>query len=178
MKKLIGLVILAVLIGCGKSSEKTSAEVMKISVEDFLQKAAELKDKKVEITGMVVHTCRHGGKRAHIVGTEPEKRIKLEVVGDAPKFEKELEGKSILAEGIVRQLIIDEAYLAKWENDIKVSGESDKNLHEGHKEEHKHLSEQEENLTKIDKYRKQLKESGKEKLEFYWIDCTKYQIKG
>jgi hypothetical protein len=178
MKKKLGLLIAVLFIfACGKKTEPVPADITKITVEDFLLKTTELKDKKVEITGTIVHTCQHSGKRAHIIGTDPNKKVKLEVVGEASKFDKEMEGKTVIAEGIVKELIIDEAYLVKWESELKASGASEKNLHEGHKAENEKMSENDENLGKIAAYRKQIKESGKEKLEFYWIDCNKHQIK-
>ncbi len=178
MKKTLGMLTAVLfLLACGKKTEPVSADINKITVEDFFLKTAELKDKKVEVTGTIVHTCQHSGKRAHIIGTDPNKKLKLELVGDTPKFDKEMEGKTVIAEGTVKELIIDETYLAKWETEIKAAGESDKNLHEGHKIDHEKMTEQEENVQKIAAYRKQLKDSGKDKLEFFWIDCTKHQIK-
>ncbi len=177
MKKTALILLLSIFVfACGKKTEPV-AEITKITVEDFFLKASELKNKKVEVTGTIVHTCQHGGKRAHIIGTDQAKKLKLEVAGETSKFEKEMEGKTVIAEGTVKELIIDEDYLAKWESEIKASGESGKNLHEGHCSDNKKMSEQEENRAKIANYRKQLKESGKDKLEFYWIDCTKHQIK-
>lgn len=177
-KTLILLLPLLLIFACGKKDNPTPAdsEVTKISVEEFFQKASSLTDKKVEVTGLIVHTCRHSGKRAHIVGKDAEKKLKLELVGDAPKFDKEMEGKTVVAEGTVKALIIDEAYLAKWESEIKAAGQSEKNLHEGHQKDHEQMNEQEENLAKIAAYRKELAESKAGKLEFYSVDCNKYKI--
>ena len=108
MKKILGIMIAAlVIMSCGKKAEPVNADITKITVDDFLAKATELKDKKVEVTGTIVHTCRHSGKRAHIIGTDPNKKLKLEVVGEASKFEKEMEGKTVIAEGTVKELVID-----------------------------------------------------------------------
>lgn len=177
MKKLFSILLLVLFfVACNKNEVKED-ELLKITVEDFFEKATELADKKVEVTGTIVHTCSHGGKRAHIIGSDPDKKLKLEITGNTPKFDKAMEGNDVIAEGFVRLLIIDEDYLNKWEAEIKAEGESDKNLHEGHSEDSEGMTEQEENLVKIANYRKQLEESGKSKLEFFSIDCTKHQIK-
>lgn len=183
LKKLVPLFLIAALfVACGKKEEKVEAkpakaEIVKLTVDDFYGKASELKDKEVEISGTIVHVCQHGGKRAHIIGTNPDTKVKLECTDETTKFDREAEGSEVVAKGTVDALVIDEAYLNNWEAEIKKSGESEKNLHDGHKEEHEGMSEQEENLVKIKAYRKRLKESGKDKLEYYSVKLKSFEIK-
>lgn len=182
-KKLIPLVlIVSLFVACSTQEKKAEAapvkaEVVKLTVDDFYGKAPELANKEVQITGTIVHVCKHGGKRAHIIGTDPEVKVKLQCTEEVAKFEREAEGNDVLATGTVDALIIDEAYLNNWEEEIKKSGESNKNLHDGHKKDHEGMTEQEENLAKIASYRKELKESGKEKLEYYSVKLKSYEIK-
>lgn len=180
-KVLTSLFILVIIAACAKKevaeTPETKNEIQTIAVDSFFVKADQLVDKKIKIAGTIVHTCRHGGKRAHVIGTNPEIKLKLETTDMVEKFNQEMEGSEVAAEGIVKYLVIDEAYLLKWETEIKEAGESDKALHDGHKTDHDQMTEQEENLAKIDAYRKELTESGKEKLEFYWVELSKYEIK-
>lgn len=180
-KVFISLFILLLATACMQKEAPKETEVKEeitvVNVDNFLETAPALVDKKVKVEGTIVHTCKHGGKRAHIIGTDPDVKLKLETTDLVEKFNKEMEGSGVVAEGIVKSLIIDEAYLVKWEAEIKETGESGQELHEGHQKEHDQMTEQEENLAKIKAYRKQLAESGKEKLEFYWVDLSKYEIK-
>lgn len=182
-KRFIPLLLAATLFfACAKKEEKAEvkpvkAEIVKISVDDFSAKAAELANTEVEITGTIVHVCKHGGKRAHIIGTNPEVKVKLECTDEVTKFEREAEGSDVTAIGTVDALIINEEYLNNWESEIKKSGESNKNLHDGHKKDHEGMTEQEENLSKIANYRKALQESGKDKLEYYSIKLKSFEIK-
>ncbi len=180
-KLFISLTILLLVAGCAQNEAPKEAEakeeIISVVVDTFLENAAEMIDKKIKVEGTIVHTCRHGGKRAHIIGTNPEVKLKLETTDLVEKFNKEMEGNEVTAEGIVKSLIIDEAYLLKWETELTEDGESGQELHEGHDKEHDQMTEQEENLAKIEAYRKQLAESGKDKLEFYWVDLLKYEIK-
>ena len=182
-KKLLPiLLIISLFVACAKKEEKpvaepAKAEIVKLTVDEFNTKASELADKEVEISGTIVHVCKHGGKRAHIIGTNPDVKVKLQCTDETAKFEREAEGNDIVAKGIVDALVIDEEYLNKWETEINASGESSKNLHDGHKKDHEGMTEQEENLAKIAHYRKTLKESGKEKLEYYSIKLKSFEIK-
>lgn len=183
LKRIIPLFLVVVLfVACAKKEEKVEAkpvkaEIVKLTVDDFYGKAPELANKEVEISGTIVHVCNHGGKRAHIIGTDPEVKVKLECTDEVAKFEREAEGSEVLATGTVDALVIDETYLNNWESEIKKAGESNKNLHDGHSKDHEGMTEQEENLAKIDAYRKKLKESGKDKLEYYSVKLKSFEIK-
>lgn len=179
MKKILVLLVLLAVVACsGNNSKETPKNEKKILVVDnFFDQASSLIDKEIKITGTVVHTCAHGGKRAHIIGKNPDVKLKLEVAENGKVFNKELEGSEIVVTGVVRQLLITKDYLDKWEKDIKAQGVSDKNLHDGHSKENANMSEQEENLAKITNYRKMLEEDKTDKLEFYSVECTSYEVK-
>ncbi len=184
MLKRFAILLLAVLVfACGKTEKKEAkaaemkAEVVEIQLDSLFAHMEDMVGKTVKIEGTIVHTCQHGGKRAHVVGTNPDRKLRLETTDNVEKFNKEMEGSEVVAEGVVIEQIIDEAYLAKWESDMKEAGESKQELHEGHKKEHEGMTEQEENMAKIEAYRKILKEKGVEKLEYHWVDCTKYTLK-
>ncbi len=190
MKKILFFSLTLLLFACtNKDKNNSQAENPKIEnskiqnnqpqivlADSFFVKADELVGQKIKITGTIVHTCQHGGKRAHIVGQNPDTKIKLETKENVPPFNKEMEGNKITAEGIVAKLEINNEYLNNWETEIKNSKKSTKALHEGHSEKEKNMSEQEENLSKIAAYRKMLVESKKESIAFYWIDLTKYEL--
>lgn len=177
MKKIFSLFLILVTFFACKPTETKENETIKLTVEEFGTKAPSMIGKKISITGTIVHICQHGGKRAHIIGNDENIKVKLETTPNVNKFSKEMEGSTVAAEGIVKAEIIDDTYLNKWENDIKNAGSSDKNLHDGHSKESEGMTESEENLAKIKNYRDELKNTGKNKLEFYWVDLSKYEIK-
>ena len=80
------------------------SKVAVISPEKFQEFAAENVGKEVEIQGMVVHVCKHGGKKLFIIGEDPEKRVKITTSEKVSVFEPELEGSTIFVKGIIEPI--------------------------------------------------------------------------
>ena len=134
-----------------------------ISIDDFQDKAHEFVGKKIYITGMVDHVCKHGGKRLQLVGNKEDARLKIEAGDKINKFQKEIEGDDIKVYGTVKEKRIDEAYLSEWEEEVK-------DHHKPSDEEYKN------DMKKIANLRKQIKDSGKGYLSFYSMDAIKYEV--
>ncbi len=135
MNRIISLLFaISLLASCGqgpkKSGSDTDREIQPLTVSEFLSDAGPFVDRTVQVSGTVVHVCRHGGQRLFIIGEDGEERIRITTGDDIAEFDVELEGEKIEVTGIVRELIIDETYLAEWEAEITEGGKHDRG--EGH----------------------------------------------
>ena len=191
MKKnvLILFAFVGLLIACNNSQKKVekdgSEEPVTLTVNDFLTKAGDYVGQEIVIKGTVSHTCRNGGKRMFIFDDSEDNRVKIEASESVPSFDVSLEGSDIQVSGMIQELIIDEAYLSEWEqelneeiNDAEV--ESDTAVvgnHEGGglgaaADQGTHLPAME----TIAEYRKQIAESGKDHLSFYSVECISFEV--
>jgi hypothetical protein len=133
MNRIISLLfVLSLLASCGQGKKKSGIDTgaNPISVSEFLSDAGTYVDQTVQISGTVVHVCRQGGQRLFLVGEDGEKRIRITTGEDIAEFDVELEGEKIEVTGVVRELIIDETYLAEWEAEVLEGDEHDRG--EGH----------------------------------------------
>jgi hypothetical protein len=178
MKKLVSILILVLLVAaCSKEQPKPEAdpqpespEVVTITFDEFKANPESYVDKYVKIEGTCIHTCKHGGKKMHIVGADPDYRMTILASDKVAMFDKELEGSGVIVEGYVRVEKIDEAYLNNWEAELKA--DVDKQKEAGSVDEEHH-----ENLDKIAHLREQLKETGKDVIANYSIECQKFEEK-
>ena len=81
--------------------------------------------KNVAVKGLVVHVCKHGGKKLHLVGTDGEKKLIVDATDVLGSFERELEGSDVVIEGTLEETRIDEATLAAREAEIKANHTED-----------------------------------------------------
>ena len=82
MRKLVSFLAIVALMAscaCPDSSDDASAtdsttvaEVTPINVDDFDAMASELVGQEVVIAGTVTHVCKHGGKKMHLMGADPD----------------------------------------------------------------------------------------------------------
>lgn len=121
MKKMTILVLMSfILVSAGTlfGQDKMSAKPMAVSAdskalvitpEKFQEIAVNNVGKEVEIQGMVVHVCKHGGKKLFIIGEDPEMRVKITTSDKVNVFEPELEGSTIMVKGIIEPIVEEEA---------------------------------------------------------------------
>ena len=190
MKKnvLILFAFVGLLIACNNSQKKVekdgSEEPVTLTVNDFLTKAGDYVGQEIVIKGTVSHTCRNGGKRMFIFDDSEDNRVKIEASESVPSFDVSLEGSDIQVSGMIQELIIDEAYLSEWEQELNeendTEAESDTTVvgnHEGGglgaaADQGTHLPVME----TIAEYRKQIAESGKDHLSFYSVECISFEV--
>ena len=188
MKKVLFVIALSfVLFSCGNNSQKTDTpvvtekEAVKLTVSELLGNPNEYVDQKILISGIVDHVCKNGGKKMFILGVNPDDRLKITTGKDISVFEVELEGSDVTVEGIFTELRIDEEYLAKWEDEL--SQEKEEHGEHNGSGEHTHDGEQSgdeehaEGLDKITALRNQIKESGKNHISQYSVECISYTAK-
>ncbi|NTV82858.1 MAG: hypothetical protein HGA23_00980 [Bacteroidales bacterium] len=115
MKKITFLALLAILVSAGalfaqdnmKAKPVAVAEVQSATIitpEKFQDFAAENVGKEVEISGMVIHVCKHGGKKMFIIGEDPDMRVKITASDKISVFEPELEGSTVSVKGIIEPI--------------------------------------------------------------------------
>jgi len=186
------LFFLILAASCGQQSNKTpdpgKVKTSEVTVEELLADASSFVEKPVSIKGRVVHVCRHGGQRLFIVGEDGEDRFRITVGENIPEFNVELEGSKIEVKGIVKELIIDETYLAEWESEI--SEGSKHNRGEGHEgfvgygDEHAEAPGLEggtetqiaSQLQRIQDVRDEIAGSGMDHLSDYWIETIEFKV--
>lgn len=176
LKNLIYFVLAALILVACNSAQKSDA--VKLTVEDFETKCPELVGKNIEISGTVVHVCKHGGKRLFIVGNDSALRIEVTTGEKLAAFNPEMEGSDIIIDGKVSELRIDEAYLTQWENEVRAGSgdqESDLKVHDGAIG-HENNEGAEGQFAQIQSYRDQIKASGSDHLSLYSIVAESFKI--
>ncbi len=175
MKKILGLLVLAIVFAScgddttkGKEADNTKTVVEEVKIvsltpDDFLDKAKALIDKEVLITGTVDHTCKHGGKKMVIFGEDADKTVKIYAAGEVDKFGIELEGGEVAVKGIVKEMRIDEDYMADWEKETR----------EHHGDNADELAEE---LEKIAKFREKIAATEEGYISNFSIDCISYEV--
>ncbi|MGC9373848.1 MAG: hypothetical protein ACP5DQ_02260 [Bacteroidales bacterium] len=123
MKKVSTLLFIAlVLFSCGTKKQKENQEtttktLSAISVDKILSNTSDFIDKEVMVEGLVNHVCSHSGKRMFILGEKPDNALKITPNNKIGIFEKELEGNRVIIKGVLKELIIDDEYIAQLEQE-------------------------------------------------------------
>lgn len=159
----------------------------KIDINNFDAEAEGLANKVVEVTGTVVHTCKHGGTKMFITGNDPDYRLKVTATDESGNFNLEMEGNDYAVIGILDEYRIDMAELDKMEAEVlaenpqvedmkhgKDNGEGSEHTdHEGdsHQEVEGSCATE---LAQIAELREQVKETGKGYISFYSILAKSY----
>jgi hypothetical protein len=198
MKKFVILFLMTSLVlSCGQGKKESSTgqagELQSITVIDFLNDAGAYVEKPVLIRGTVVHVCRHGGQRMFIIDENGEERVRITTGEDIPEFDIELEGEEVEVSGIVRELIIDETYLAEWEAEVLEGSKIERGEgHEGgvgHGDHHGDVidpgeaaqpaegeDELESQLDRIQSVREEIAQSGEDHLSDFWIETIAFRV--
>lgn len=170
MKKLLAFfVVAALLAGCTNEqsgdqkktpAEKEQTATPQIELASFNDAAGEYVDKKVAVTGIVDHVCKHGGKKILLVADGADLHINSD-----KRFDDEIQGSKVEVTGIVREERIDESDCLQMEEDNIQShktGETDESLYERKQKQ-------------ITFYRDSMEKAGVDHLSFYsleYIDHT------
>lgn len=104
-------------------AEQTEPTVIKIALANFDAEAGNYVAQEVEVSGIVDHICKHGGKKLLLVTDGADVHINGE-----NRFDEELIGTTVIVKGIVSEYVIDEGKcLEMEENNITKhkEGESD-----------------------------------------------------
>jgi len=95
-----------VVIGQEMSS-KEKAESIEVGVDNFKEIAPEIVGKKVEISGMVTHVCKHGGKKMFMMDSDADVQVKITTGENIAAFPTDLEGSTVWVSGIVEEIMVE-----------------------------------------------------------------------
>ena len=174
MKKLILIAIVTLAVACNSNAPKDETvkkseiteQAKLFTSDDLLKDISNQIDKEVAVKGTVVHVCKHGGKKLHLIGENPDERLIVFATEEVGKFERELEGSDIVLNGVVREKRIDEAYLDKWAAEMEEHHKDDEDKDAFHKEQEN-----------IEKMRAEVKASEKGYISKYRIEAKKFEAK-
>jgi len=177
IKRFLSIVAIAALFAscnnAGTNEEENNADSTKVEVAveeeipvilltEFAEKAGNYVDKKVKVTGIVDHICKHGGKKINLVADN----VDIHVFGEE-KFDEALTGNEIIVTGTVTEFRIDEAYCLKMEKDmIKEHSEG--------KENDEHIKAKK---AQIQHFRDSMKTTNVDHLSFYDLKYISHKVK-
>ena len=192
MNSKLPLVLLAALfslafMGCNKqkqdqtATEETGAPAY-MEVDALLASADSLIGKTVTVQGVCTHLCKHGAKKAFLMGSDDTKVIRAEASEEMGAFAQECVNSIVTVTGQLVEDRIDEAYLQNWEEQLKAQAAKERGDGKaGCANEKKTRGETADTPeVRIADFRKQIAEreaqEGKAYLSFYHINATSYQI--
>lgn len=173
-----------------KMEEATDMTPQFIDINNFDQMADGLANQLVEIKGTVMHTCKHGGTKMFLAGTDPDYRVKVLATDESGNFNLEMEGNDFVVVGILDEYRVDNAELDRLEAEVYAESteveedmkhktdeaDSEHADHGGDEHAEKEGScEIQGQLDQIQALRDQIAESGKEYLSFYSIKAKTYK---
>ena len=169
--------------GSGKKQAQTTEEIAAMSIDEVMEKAADLVEQTVVIEGVCTHTCSHGAKKMFLVGSDDSKTLRIEA-GELGAFDTKVVNNVVTVKGIIKEERIDEAYLQDWEARLKAQteekhGDGDG---EGGCDTEKNARGETANTTegRIADFRAKIaaekEATGKEYLAFYHVVANSYEI--
>jgi hypothetical protein len=104
IKKITMIAAISCFLLAGISTFAQEKEVTVLTPTEFPDKAESLQGQKVQIDGLVVHVCKHGGKKMFIVGDNPDIRVKIDASDEVTVFGADLEGSTVSVQGIIQPM--------------------------------------------------------------------------
>lgn len=180
------LVLSLAISACSTSTSTSTQEetTAAIDIDSILTNGDAMMGKTLTIEGFCTHTCRHGGKKMFLMGSDNSQMLRVEAGKD---WERGFAGNCIKnwvrVTGELFETRMDEAYLQNWE---KQMAEQAAKTPTGEEEEHcdtESKAQQEVGDTyqeKVANYRKRIAErkekEGKEYLSFYYFVADEYNV--
>ena len=176
--------------GGGKQSAEQQAEAAAVpavfTVDEVLAQGDSLVGQTITVEGLCTHLCKHGGKKAFLMGESDKSSLRCEAKPELGKFDTDAINNELVVTGVLVEDRIDEAYLVNWEEQIKAqtAEKHGENTEAGCDTEKKNRGEAAEANTpekRIAAFRQRIAEreaaEGKAYLSFYHLDADKYEIK-
>lgn len=172
--------LLFLLSSCGGASNKSSSSDISFQVGDLLNEASEWVDNEIEVEGLCTHICAHGGTKIFLMGDTDSESIRVEA-NKLGRFTNDCLNQIVNVKGVLKEERIDEAYLQRWEEELKIQPEN--HGEEGGCDTEKVArgeSVDQDTLDRIASFRDRIEEekekSGKAYLSFYHIEAISYAI--
>lgn len=111
-------------VACGNRSPKAGAAAAEqtaaaaLQIDDLLAGADSLAGKEVWIEGVCTHACKHGARKIFLMGSDDTQMIRVES-GKLGKFDPQCVGSIVRVKGILQEQRVDEAYLQRWEQQVR-----------------------------------------------------------
>lgn len=194
MKSIIskfGILLLSVVclgfVSCGNGdgqTQTTTTTTSALEVDHLLRQAETLTSDTVTVEGICTHICARGGGKLFLMGSDDTKTIRVEAGRSIGRFPQEVVNNIVSVKGHLVEQRVDEAYLVRWEEQVKSQGgEQHGENGAGCESEQKARGEDGTANTfaeRIADYRRRIAErqekEGKDYLSFYHIDAISYQI--
>lgn len=163
------------------STEQATEKVLE--VDSLLANAEQLTNQAIVVEGVCTHTCKHGGTKLFLMGSNDKQTIRAEA-GELGSFDAKCVNNIVRIKGVLKEERIDEAYLQRWETELKEK----ENKEHGEAGEGGCSTEKNARGETADtpdarvadfraKIAKQQTETGKAYLSFYFIEATDYEIR-
>lgn len=174
MKKYFLMIAVAsfFLTACGGSENKKDESsndstqvvidetITPVSIKDFDSLAGALVGQKVQVSGLVDHVCKHGGKKLFLVSGDDNIHIVSE-----ERFEDSLIGTEVNLVGIVKEFKLDEEHCSHMDED------NEKHLKKGERNKEQF----EKTKEHINHYRDSMKAAGVDHLSFYSLKFVEFK---
>ncbi len=168
---LLALSFALLMVSCGKTEKKAPQnQIARVKIADFAALDQSLLQKTIEVEGLVLHTCRHGGRKMFISDGTPDNKIKILATDKSGSFDKTLEGVKVLVTGKISEERIDEKFLNEWEQEVRAEQEN-----EPKPEGATCKFEENKDMQTINKMRAELKSNGKGYVPRYSLECESYK---
>ena len=167
MKKYFVLLSLVFFVFACNNSDNDSDQanndsIPVVALADFDAKASDYVDKQIQISGIIDHVCKHGGKKLFIVNQEGTADIHVE---SDTRFNDTLIGAEVSLIGVVTEFRIDEAYCQKLETDA----------HNEHSEGDDADEVMERKIKQAQFYRDSMANTGVDHLSFYSLEFVEFK---
>ena len=172
------------MTSCGGGKKQAqNAEEVAMSIDEVMEKAADLVEQTIVLEGVCTHTCSHGAKKMFLVGSDDSKTLRIEA-GELGAFDTKVVNNVVTVNGILKEERIDEAYLQDWEARVKAQTEEKHGNGEGEGgcDTEKNARGETANSTegRIADFRAKIaaekEKTGKEYLAFYHVVANSYEI--
>ncbi len=178
MKNIVFIISLAIIsFSCGsqQSAEVSENENLKeiFTPANFDEVASAYVGEEITVKGVIDHVCSHGGRKMFLVDMDAPGKVRINTNEGMAAFKSEWEGSVVIATGIVEEFIVDEAYLLEWEDELKAEELEDGEEHEDCEYE---VYTESASYKQILRYREMMAEKGTDKLSFYSMIATEYQL--
>ncbi len=175
------------LTACGNKQAQRASDAATeqtagaIEIDSLLADAEALTGKEVTIEGVCTHACKHGATKIFLMGSDDTQTIRVEA-GELGSFDTKCVNSIVRVKGTLMEQRVDEAYLQKWEAQLKEAAEKHGEEGEGGCSTEKKARGETANTpeARIADFRakiadRQTKE-GKAYLSFYYMQASSYEI--
>lgn len=99
----------------GKSKDTLStaikAKPLIVSVDQILSSPGQYIDKKLNLKGFVVHTCKKTGKKMFLKGENDSVFIRVDAGEEIAQFDTSIEGDSVIATGYLKVIALTDGHI-------------------------------------------------------------------